>query len=392
MTLFLIQHFVKNSEDTNNTAVRSAYGSLAGNVAIFCNVLLSVSKILLGTFTGSVAITADGMNNLSDASSGLITLLGFKMSSRPADREHPYGHARIEYLAGLAVCVMILFIGVELAKTSFDKILHPSEVMFSIVSVVVLLCSMALKFWMMRFNTVLAKRIDSGTLKAAAMDSRNDVITTGAVLISTLIGVLFSVNLDGWMGLGVAGFILYSGIGMAKSTVDPLLGSAPSVELTQHIAQKILRYEGVLNTHDLMVHDYGPGRRFGSAHVEMDAAEDVMKSHNIIDNIERDLRDNDGIDFVLHYDPVLVGDEAIGTTRKWVADLVASISSDLSIHDFRMVQGPQHTNLIFDVVAPAGFVLSEQELKQRIQSLVSRADTQYYTVITVDTSYAPIHD
>lgn len=388
MTNLLIHLFVKNSTDTKNPVVRGAYGRLAGIVGIFCNVLLCSAKILIGTVLGSIAILADGINNLSDASSSVITLLGFKLSARPADKEHPYGHARVEYLAGLAISVMILVIGLELAKTGIDKIFHPTAVEFTWLTAVVLACSIGVKLWMMLFNRSIGQRIGSSTLEATAMDSRNDVIATSAVLIGGVLGVLFHLNLDGWMGLGVAIFILYSGFGLIRDTIDPLLGRAPSPELTQYIAQKILSYEGVLGTHDLMLHDYGPGRRFGSAHVEMDASENVLKCHNIIDDIERDFKKNDNLNFVLHYDPLLVGDEAIGTMRQWVAELVTSIAPELTIHDFRMVQGPQHTNLIFDVVVPTGFPLSASALKARIQSLVEGADTQYYTVVTVDTSYS----
>ena len=392
MTAFLIRHFVKDNQNTQNPTVRSAYGSLAGKVGIACNLLLCVAKFVVGTLFGSISITADAINNLSDASSSVITLVGFKLSGRPADKEHPYGHARIEYLAGLAVSVMILVIGVELAKTSVGKIMAPTPVEFSLITVAVLLGSIGVKLWMVFFNRNVGKRIGSATLEATAMDSRNDVITTSAVLVAAIAGAISGFNFDGWMGLGVALFILYSGFGLIKDTVDPLLGSAPSPELTQHIATKILSYEGVLGTHDLMLHDYGPGRRFGSVHVEMDAAQDVMASHNIIDNIERDFWDNEGLRFVIHYDPILVGDEANGTMRSWMQQQVKTISPQLALHDFRMVQGPQHTNLIFDVVTPPNFPLSDAQLKQRIQSLVDHEEIRYYTVVTVDESFAPIYN
>ena len=334
MTDFLVKRFIKNSTDVNDPAVRTAYGNLAGAVGIFCNVLLCAAKLAVGTLFGSISITADAVNNLSDASSSVITLVGFRLSAKPADDEHPYGHARIEYLAGLAVSVMILVIGVELARSSIGKILSPTAVEFSLVTVAVLLLS-----------------------------------------------------------IGVALFILWSGVGILKETVDPLLGEAPSEELTDYIGKKVMSYDGVLGTHDLMVHDYGPGRRFASVHVEMAAENDVMQSHDIIDNIERDFQENDHISLIIHYDPILTGDDAVGTAREWVKELVRSISPELSIHDFRMVQGPSHTNLIFDTVVPHNFPLSDAALRKRIQSLVETHDageTKYYAVVTIDHSYAAI--
>ena len=267
MTELLLRRFVKNYQDGKDPAVRTACGNLAGIVGIVCNLALAVSKMIVGTLSGSISITADGINNLSDASSSIITLVGFKLSCRPADEKHPYGHARFEYLAGLLVALMIMLIGVELAKSSVEKILHPTPVSFSIVLVLVLVLSIGVKLWMMLFNRSVGRRIDSTTLAATAMDSRNDVITTGAVLLAAVAAKLSGLALDGWMGLAVAVFILWSGFGIVRDTVDPLLGEAPSPELTHAIAQKILSYDGVLGMHDLMVHDYGPGRRFGSAHV-----------------------------------------------------------------------------------------------------------------------------
>lgn len=391
VTELLIRRFVKNHTDVKNEKVRAAYGNLAGVVGIVCNALLCAGKLLAGVLSNSIAIMADAVNNLSDASSSIVTLVGFRLAEKPADAEHPYGHARIEYLAGLSVSVMILVIGVELARTSLDKILHPTAVSFSWVSVAVLALSIGMKLWMALFNKTVGRRIDSSTLIATAMDSRNDVISTAAVLAAALLSHFTGLELDGWMGMAVALFILYSGIGLVKDTVDPLLGEAPSAELSQFIARKVLSYDGVLGTHDLMVHDYGPGRCFASVHVEMDAEEDVMRCHDVIDNIERDFHDQDNIHLVIHYDPILVGDEAVGTRRQMMCDLLKGISPELSLHDFRMVPGPTHTNLIFDVVVPSNFPLSDQALRQRIQQAVEHKDTQYYTVVTIDHSYAPFH-
>ena len=391
MTAFLVKYFIRDPDNTQDVAVRTAFGNLAGAVGIVCNVFLCLAKLVVGTVFGSISITADAVNNLSDASSSIITLLGFKLSSRPADEEHPYGHARIEYLAGLCVSVMILVIGVELARSSLDKILHPTPVVFSWLTVFVLVLSICVKLWMAMFNRTIGRKIGSSTLEATAADSRNDVISTSAVLMAALISHFTSLSLDGWMGLAVAVFIFVSGLGVLRDTLNPLLGEAPSQEMTEYIARKVLSYEGVLGTHDLMVHDYGPGRCFASVHVEMDAKEDVMKSHDIIDNIERDFHEQDNIHLVIHYDPIVTGDEAVGSMRSWIQEKVKTISPELSIHDFRMVQGISHTNLIFDVVVPHNFELSDQVLREKIQKLVSGEKTRYYTVVTVDHSYAPFH-
>ena len=291
----LIRTFVKNYKSTADRAVRTAYGNLACIVSVVCNLLLAGGKIAVGVLTGSVAITADGMNNLSDASSNVVSLVGFKLGARPADSEHPYGHARYEYLAGLAVSVMILGIGVELLKESFAKVLHPTEVAFSWLMVAVLIASILVKLWMSRLNRQIGTAIDSETLLATAADARNDVITTAAVLAATILTKLTGfARIDGLMGIGVAAFILYSGAMLIKDTINPLLGAAPDSDLVEHIEKKALSYPGVLGVHDLMIHDYGPGSRLVSFHLEMDAKDDVMHSHDVIDRIERDLLVQDG--------------------------------------------------------------------------------------------------
>ena len=394
MTEFLIRRFVKNSADTKDARVRAAYGNLSGAVGIVCNALLCAAKLAIGAVSGSVAVTADAVNNLSDASSSVVTLVGFRLAEKPADREHPYGHARIEYIAGLAVSVMILVIGLELAKSGVEKILHPQDTALSPVTAAVLALSIAVKLWLASFNRTLGKKIDSAALLATAADSRNDVISTAAVLVSLAVSALTHWQLDGWMGLAVALFILVSGAKLRKETLDPNLGAAPSEELTDYNAKKVLSYDGVLGTHDLMVHDYGPGRRFASVHVEMDAGKDVMESHDIIDNIERDFHDNDNIHLVIHYDPIATGDEAVGTLRAWTLARVREISPQLSIHDFRMVAGPSHTNLIFDVSAPTDFPMDDASLKAAIAEKLAHGDdgARYYAVITVDRSFAPFHN
>lgn len=393
MTSFLIRLFIRRREDVQDACVRLSYGNLAGITGIVCNVLLCAIKFFTGLFTGSISITADAVNNLSDASSGVITLLGFKLAGKPADPEHPYGHARMEYLAGLVVSFVILLIGVQLAGESVQKILHPAAATFGIVPAVMLVFSILVKLWMAGFYRNIGKKIDSTTLLAASADSRNDVISTGAVLLALLISAWTDLDLDGWMGMAVALFILYSGIGLIKDTLDPLLGRAPSEELTRRVEEKILSYEGILGTHDLMVHDYGPGQCFASVHVEMSAEMNVMRSHDIIDTIERDFHEQDHIHLIIHYDPIETGSEAVGTMRQWVTERVHAVSPLLSIHDFRMVKGELHTNLIFDVAAPSSYESTDAEIKQQIQrSVQENANGEtYYCVITVDRSYAPYH-
>lgn len=388
MTNLLVRWFVKDYKDTTNTAVRTAYGRLAGITGIVCNLLLFTAKLVIGTLSGSISITADAFNNLSDASSSIITLLGFKLSARPADKDHPFGHARYEYIAALAVSVLIMVIGLELAKSSLDKILHPAAVQVSGVLVAVLCLSMAVKLWMMLFNKKLGGRIQSAVLQATAADSRNDIVATGVVLAGALLSHFTQLMLDGWFGMMVAAFILVSGALSLRETLSLLLGERPDPALAKRIAEKILQYDGVLGTHDLIVHDYGPGHRFASAHVEMDAKVSALISHDIIDNIERDFKQQEKLDLVIHYDPVVVGEEAVGTMRQWIKDVVRGISPQLSMHDFRMVQGADHTNLIFDVVVPQDFALTHEQIEQKINLALQMPETRYYTVITFDDSYA----
>ncbi|MDD5944448.1 MAG: cation diffusion facilitator family transporter [Clostridia bacterium] len=388
MESWLINKFIKDSDNVSDINVRTAYGKLSGKVGIFCNILLFIGKFLAGTISGSVSITADAVNNLSDAASSIISLVGFKMAEKPADADHPYGHARYEYLSGLTVAVMIIVIGFELFKTGLDKVLHPSPVEFSLISVAVLVCSIAVKLWMACFNRSMGKKINSSTLEATAADSRNDVISTSAVLAAAIISHFFSIELDGYMGIAVAVFILYSGAGLVKETLDPLLGKAPDPELVNYIQNKILSYEGVLGTHDLMIHDYGPGRQFASVHVEMAAEDDVLKSHDVIDNIERDFLIHDRLNVIVHYDPIITGDEKTNDLRSWLSDLVKSINENLSIHDLRIVPGATHTNLIFDCVLPFDVDIKPSDLKETVQKLVTKEHPDYYCVMTVDTSYA----
>ena len=370
---------------TENTNSRTAAGRRAGAVGIVTNALLFAMKLAVGTLAGSVSITADALNNLSDASSSVVTLLGFKLAEKPADEDHPYGHARYEYLSGLAVAVMILFIGFELAKSSVEKIFNPQAVNFTWITAGVLVASMAVKLWLSFYNRRLGKRIQSDTLLAAAADSRNDVIATGAVLLSGLIEKFTGLGIDGFMGLGVAVFILYSGIGLAKDTISPLLGEAADPELREQILDRIRSEPRVLGYHDLMVHDYGPGRRFASVHVEMDRREDPLLCHELIDNLERECFESHSIHLVIHYDPVVTDDPELDRMKALVCDHLSQIDQRLAVHDFRMVEGSGHTNLIFDIALPADMTGKEKEIKTRLdQQLNQNAPTKYYTVITFD--------
>ncbi len=384
MTQLLLRLFVKDHSNTGDPKVRTAYGKLAGFVGIVCNLLLFAGKLLAGILSGSVAITADAVNNLSDASSSLVTLLGFKLAERPADEEHPYGHARIEYLSGLAVAALILIIGVELAKNSFAKILHPETVAFSFLTLGILIASILVKLWMALFCRTLGKRIDSTTLTATAADSRNDVITTAAVLLGCLLGHFFDLKIDGYIGLLVALFILWSGIGIAKDTISPLLGKQADPELVRRISDLILSHEKILGIHDLMVHDYGPGQCFASVHAEMAATDDPLTCHDILDDIERDALRELRVHLVIHYDPIVTDDEELNRMHALVEKEIKAIDPTLGMHDFRMVRGPAHTNLIFDLVIPFSMADQKAELKRRIDERVQFENKRYYTVITFD--------
>ena len=367
------------------TTDRGAAGRLAGTVGIIANALLFAMKLAVGTLAGSVSITADALNNLSDASSSVVTLLGFKLAEKPADADHPYGHARYEYLSGLAVAAMILFIGFELAKSSVEKIFAPQAVDFTWITASVLLASMAIKLWLSLFNRRLGKRIGSETLMATAADSRNDVIATAAVLVSGLVEKLSGWHIDGFMGLAVALFILYSGIGLAKDTISPLLGEAAAPELQAQILDKISAEKRVLGYHDLMVHDYGPGRRFASVHVEMDRREDPLLCHELIDDLERECLESHGIHLVIHYDPVVTDDPELDRMKTAAADALKQIDGRLTLHDFRMVQGSGHTNLIFDVALPEDLMGQKAAIKARLdEKLNQNAPCTYFTVITFD--------
>jgi len=385
MTALLLKTFVKNHTRTTDPAVRAAIGKLSGAVGIVCNVLLFLGKLAVGTLSGSMSITADALNNLSDASSAIVTLLGFKLAQMPADEDHPYGHARFEYLSGLAVAVMIMVIGFELAKSSVEKILNPSAVSFSAVTAAVLLASIAAKLWLSRFNKQLGEAIHSTTLLATAADSRNDCIATGAVLLCGALEHFFSLRIDGFVGLAVALFICVSGWNLAKETISPLLGEAASPELRALIVDYIGSQPHVLGYHDLMVHDYGPGQRFATIHVEMDMRQDPLFCHELIDDMERECLRNHNIHLVIHYDPVDVHDPELNARKAQVADILRSRDPRLSLHDFRMVRGYSLTNLVFDVTLPLDLRGQEKEIQQLVENTLNEnSAVTYYAVITFD--------
>jgi len=382
MTKILLRLFVK---EPNSKKGRAAVGRLSGTVGILCNVLLFGAKLMIGLLSGSVSITADAMNNLTDASGAIVTLLGFKLAEKPADEDHPYGHARYEYLSGLAVAALTILIGFELAKTSLEKILTPTAVEFSWALVAVLVLSMGVKLWMALFNGKLGRLIGSSALHATACDSRNDCISTGAVLLAAVIERLSGLQVDGWFGMGVAAFILWSGVNLAKETISPLLGESGNPELYRDIIKTVCAEPFVLGYHDLMVHDYGPGQRFASMHVEMDRAEDPLVCHDLIDDLERKCLQELGVHLVIHYDPVVTGDVELEQMRQRVQAVLQTVDSRISIHDFRMVSGTEHTNLIFDMVLPYELMERRKAIrKQLVETLNAAGETTYYAVVTFD--------
>lgn len=381
MTEFLLRIFVKNYRNTDDPAVRRAIGKLAGAVGILCNLLLFAGKIIIGILAGAVSIVADAVNNLSDASSSLITLLGFRLAQRPADQNHPYGHARYEYLSGLAVAAFIFLVGGELVVSSVEKIFRPSPTEWTWAAFAVLLGSVAVKLWMYLFYRKVGKRISSGTLRATAVDSRNDVLATGAVLLGCLISKATGFDADGYVGLAVALFILYSGVRIAGETISPLIGMRADRELEQKISDIILSHEKILGIHDLLIHDYGPGQCFASVHAEMSAQENPLACHDIIDDIECDLMEQLNVHMVIHYDPVVTDDPEWDELRQLLQSIIAAIDPVLSMHDFRLVKGAQQTKLAFDLSLPYSMSGRYRELKQRIDGELVEQGILYPTVI-----------
>lgn len=390
MTELLLKAFVKNYKETDDPKVREACGKFAGIVGIISNIILCLMKVIVGMFAGSIAIIADGINNLADASSSVITFIGFKLSSLPEDKEHPYGHARYEYLTGLLVSVLIIVVGVQLLRSSFDKVLNPEETVFSLVTVLVLVIAIVMKVWQAVFNIGLGRRINSMTLIATGTDSRNDVISTTVVLIALIITKITGFQLDGIMGCAVALFIIWSGITLVRDTVSPLLGEAPDEELVREIERRTWQFEGVLGIHDLIVHNYGPGKVFASMHVEIDACGDMMEAHDMIDNIERSISEALKIHLVIHMDPVITNDPELNHLKEVVTNVAALIPGVTNIHDFRMVKGPTHTNVIFDAIVCDNCKLDEDEIKTIIETELRKENPDYFVVITFDKAYVDI--
>lgn len=381
----LARLFIKHQESEAQT--RRAYGVLCGAVGICLNVLLFAGKFFAGLLSGSIAITADAFNNLSDAGSSFITLLGFYLAGQKPDAGHPFGHGRLEYLSGLVVSLLILLMGVELGKSSISKILHPEPVDSGALVIAILCASIAVKLYMFLYNRHLGRKLGSPAMEATALDSLSDSLATSAVLLATLVGRFTNLMIDGWCGLLVTAFILWSGISAAKETLDPLLGMPPTAELVEQIRKLVMSHKAIIGIHDLIVHDYGPGRMMISLHAEVSASEDVLALHDEIDNVENELREKLGCEAVIHMDPIVTDDGITEETRERVAALVHCIDDSISIHDFRMVKGPTHTNVIFDAVVPFGFRLSDEEVAKKIRTAVRALDGNYYAVVKVERSY-----
>lgn len=384
MTDLILRIFVRDHKNTEDPAVRDKCGRVAGAVGIVTNFLLFLMKIIVGTVFHSVSVTADAVNNLTDSGSSVVTLIGFKMASKPADEKHPFGHARIEYLSGVIVSFIVIFLGLQLGMSSVEKILTPEENALTPVALVVLVISILAKLWQCLFYRKVGRMIKSESVEATSKDSRNDVIATSVVLLGAVITMLTGVNLDGYMGAAVALFIVFSGVQLTISTADPLLGQAPEGELVQTITEKMLSYPGIIGMHDLAVHNYGVGRCFASAHCEVDAKNDILVSHDLIDNIERDFSRDLGIHMVIHLDPVIVGDARTDALHCKVQSLVTALYPTVTIHDFRVIWGVTHSNIVFDAAVPFAVKDSDAVITQKLEAEIQKLDSDYRTVVTID--------
>lgn len=384
MTDLILRIFVRDHKNTEDPAVRDKCGRVAGAVGIVTNFLLFLMKIIVGTVFHSVSVTADAVNNLTDSGSSVVTLIGFKMASKPADEKHPFGHARIEYLSGVIVSFIVIFLGLQLGMSSIEKILTPEENALTPVALVVLVISILAKLWQCLFYRKVGRMIKSESVEATSKDSRNDVIATSVVLLGAVITMLTGVNLDGYMGAAVALFIVFSGVQLTISTADPLLGQAPEGELVQTITEKMLSYPGIIGMHDLAVHNYGVGRCFASAHCEVDAKNDILVSHDLIDNIERDFSRDLGIHMVIHLDPVIVGDARTDALHCKVQSLVTALYPTVTIHDFRVIWGVTHSNIVFDAAVPFSVKDSDAVITQKVEAEIQKLDPEYRTVVTID--------
>lgn len=387
MRKLLIRKLIKNYEKVKDPKVRESYGKLAGMVGIVTNSLLSAAKIATGLIFNSIAMIADGVNNLTDFSSSLITVFGFKLSAKPEDEEHPFGHARFEYLAGLLVSVIIMFLGFQLFLTAIEKVRHPEPIEFSVMTFIVLIFSIGLKIWQSMFYYRTGEEIKSSTLKASGTDSRNDVIATSTILLGFIVARFTSLRVDGYLGAIVAMFVIYSGFQLIRETSSPLLGKAADPELAAEIENLILKNEGVSGIHDLMVHDYGPGRIFATVHIEVDAHGNLIKSHDLIDRIERQISEDLKIHLVAHMDPIEMRDELTKELKARIEDILKLHKGIIGIHDFRVVPGYTHHNLIFDIVVSSVCTVTEAEIRQLLISELRKTGQEYYLMITFDKSY-----
>ena len=387
MIRLLSRWLIPDRDNVSSPAVRRAYGTLCGAVGIALNILLFIGKFFAGQLSGSIAVTADAFNNLSDAGSSAVTLLGFRLAGKKPDTDHPFGHGRIEYISGLIVAGLILLMGVELAKSSFDKILHPEAVTFSLMAIAIMAVSVCVKVYMWLYNRAVGRKIKSAAMEATATDSLSDTVSTLAVLLAMLIGKWTGLAVDGYVGLVVALFILFSAYKAAKETLSPLLGQAPDPALVQQIRDIVLSNDTVLGVHDLVVHDYGPGRLMITLHAEVPAHGDIMAMHDVIDNIEKELMEKLHCHAVIHMDPIVTDDETINAAHQKIASLVRGIDENISIHDFRMVSGPTHTNVIFDAVVPYGCKMSDREAEEKIKRAVHELDPRYFAIVQIDKSY-----
>lgn len=388
MTDLIVKTFIKDHKNINDSKVRTRYGILSGCVGIAVNVILCLLKFFVGSLTGSIAITADAVNNLSDAGSSAVTVFGFKMAGKPADRDHPFGHGRIEYITAMIVSFIILFMGIELAIQSVEKIRSPENVQFSLIGAVIIAVSILGKLWLAFFNKSLGRKIHSPAMTAVVADSISDIAATSITLIALILSNFFpNLHVDGWLGIIVACFVLKAGLEIFRDTLSTLIGKSPSKELVEALKKKILSYDHVSGIHDLIVHSYGPGRDFATVHVEMPSDLNVMVGHNIIDDIENDVKKEMGIDLTIHYDPIEVNNERVTELKEITENVVRKVNPELSIHDFRIVDGPMHTNLIFDVVIPYGFKESPKEIISEISSQISEINSSYFTVIKAEHSF-----
>ena len=384
---FLVRRFIKNYQDTKDANVRTSIGKLSGIVGIFSNLFLFVIKFVIGTIVHSVSIQADGVNNLTDAGSNIISILSFHLANKPADKDHPFGHERTETIASLFVGILILVLGFETAKESISKVIHPGSIDFRIASVIILLISIIVKFWMYAYNKKLSKTYDSSLLEATALDSISDVCGTTAVLVSTLLSPALHFNLDGYMGIVVSGIILYGAYGLLRDMINSLIGEAPDPELVHNIVDMIIAHPAILGVHDMMLHNYGPNKIFASAHVEVDSSKDIFETHDHIDNIEREVKENMNIDLVLHMDPVKVNDPETELYRAKVVEAIHQIDPKWGFHDFRIVSGPTHVNLVFDLVIPFEEKYTQEEIEEMLLKHIE-SDKKIYLVLTIDHPYA----